>query len=229
MNCFCFGSVPGKYSIAHIYTDVWDQDDSPFCLPFAAAHMVTMIYRMMHPKYENLRLSPQNLINARCNNIRSLNTYFCEERNGLYDIHTQQMLLMPIRDPHQIIGKIYRIERLTLHSGEENIVAALVENFCQGIQYPILGRCEMFDISREDVIDATYMKPFVRKTVLQPNQNPMSHYVLITGIFIVSVIPLKINVEFKNSYSRRWGREGFCWVTSDFFKSITVPSMTNNN
>ncbi|MFS7932822.1 hypothetical protein Hanom_Chr04g00372431 [Helianthus anomalus] len=192
----------------------------PYCFVYATTHMVTI----QNPqKYSKLVLSPQTLVNLHCQNrIRD-----CLVNQGLHNIQGQQFLRMQISNLEQVKGKKYRIISLKAYHRGYEIRYALINNFCRGnpvYSYSIPGRYNMFDFSNEDASEASQTNPFIRKSPLKNGQDPRPHAVLIIGIHIVSVHPLKMSVQFKKilwckmGYTRR--RIGCTWVTSDFFECI---------
>ncbi|KAL8236148.1 hypothetical protein R6Q59_017229 [Mikania micrantha] len=67
---------------------------------------------------------------------------------------------------------------------------------------------------------ANKRNPYVRS---EPVVKKMPHVVVITGVYIESVTPLKDNVEIKNLWGVEWGTGGYAWVKSNFFSVIGVP------
>ncbi|MFS7932808.1 hypothetical protein Hanom_Chr04g00372281 [Helianthus anomalus] len=104
---------------------------------------------------------------------------------------------MQISNLEQLKGKKYQIISLKAYHRGDEIQHPLINNFCRGNPvYPILGRYNMFDFSNEDASEASQTNPFIRKRPLKNGQDPRPHAVLIIGIHIVLVNPLKMSVQF---------------------------------
>ncbi|KAK1421140.1 hypothetical protein QVD17_23261 [Tagetes erecta] len=212
------------HSVADCYTEVWDQEDAPLCLAFAATHMLTILWRRRHEKYKNIILSPQRIIDARCRCMKGLRGLLME---GLHTLKDQQFSRLRKVESEDLTDRKYNVGNLIHYTGQESIVKELVKNFLKD-EHPVLASTIMMSqISIKAARDATETNPCVRQT---PNAHGRVHMctrhaVVITGICIVGVEPLTINVQIKNSWGVRWGISGHTWVTSEFIESIQIPDM----
>ncbi|MFS7932850.1 putative papain-like cysteine peptidase superfamily [Helianthus anomalus] len=96
-----------KYTctVGHYFEEVWDQRDTPYCMCYAAAQMVTILYRMHRPEeWKSLILSPQTLLNLGCQYVDRLRVFLTESEYGLYDIEAQPFHYL--REKTRIVSQV---------------------------------------------------------------------------------------------------------------------------
>ncbi|KAJ0604383.1 hypothetical protein HanRHA438_Chr02g0061491 [Helianthus annuus] len=97
---------------------------------YAAAQMVTILYRMHRPE--------------ECKN--RLRVFLTESEYGLYDIEAQPFHYLCVKKPESLAksNKPYLIKDLAIYRTKETILKVLISNFRErGPQYPMLGACNM--------------------------------------------------------------------------------------
>ncbi|KAJ0797728.1 hypothetical protein HanPI659440_Chr04g0177121 [Helianthus annuus] len=102
-------------------------------------------------------------------------------------------------------AKSYKIGGLRRYAWSSQIANALLENFSRdaNVIYPVFGVISVGDLSSDLAKIATNTNPFVHAGSSIADDD--LHAVLITGIYVVSLNPLRISVEIKNSYGEKWG------------------------
>ncbi|KAJ0928588.1 putative papain-like cysteine peptidase superfamily [Helianthus annuus] len=177
---------------------------TPYCMCYAAAQMVTILYRMhRQEECKSLILSPQTLLNLGCQYVDRLRVFLTESEYGLYDIEVQPFLYLRTKKPESLAksDKPYLIKDLAIYRTKETILKALISNFREGgPQYPMLGACNMHGLTSAKAADTTPEKPFIRKEPRLKKNYPLDHSVLITGIYVASVNPTPVNVQLRNSW-----------------------------
>ncbi|KAJ0614878.1 hypothetical protein HanIR_Chr02g0067471 [Helianthus annuus] len=134
-------------TVGNYFEKVWDQFDTPYCMCYAAAQMVTILYRMHRPEEcKSLILSPQTLLNLGCQYVDRLRVFLTESVYGLYDIEAQPFHYLCVKKPESLAksNKPYLIKDLAIYRTKETILKVLISNFRErGPQYPMLGACNM--------------------------------------------------------------------------------------
>ncbi|XP_035832664.1 uncharacterized protein LOC110873908 [Helianthus annuus] len=111
-----------------------------------------------------------------------------------------------------------------IYARSSQVANALLENFSRdsNVICPVFGVISVGDLSSNLAKVATKINPFVHAGSFIADD---LHAVLITGIYVVFLNPLRISVEIKNSYGKKWGNNGCTWIASGVLEEIGVPYM----
>lgn len=226
--------TPVKYSVREFTPVVVNEKGNQLSFKLVFVDMVYTVLCMMGIIDPDDYLSPQVLLDAKCDDIPSCVAFATKKELGFETLYTYPLIMIArtIWSEVEYIARKYtrfRIDDVKYISDPDEIISTILANFGEGgRKFPLVGVLHTNDFKDREVAAAAaagvpYHLPVSASLARHPRGLRFRHAVLIVGVDTTSDDPLMHNCEVKGSFGKGWGLDGFSRVGFEVFEYVLLP------